>query len=239
MRFGDRQVTLGQVPNNGAPMQPTLIITRPAPDGAKFAARFTDVRVVLSPLQRIDPVDAACSARGVIFTSANGVAQAERLGLISGPAWCVGDRTAQAATDAGFDAMSANGNAEDLLALILSDPPQFRVAHIRGRDARGDIAPRLRAKGIDCVDCIAYQQTPIPLTAEAIAAIEGAERLIIPLFSPRAAALLLDQVKLPDHADLIAISPAVAAVLGDHAIVADRPDGDAMYNATARRCAVL
>ena len=220
-------------------MQPTLIITRPAPDGAKFAARFTGVNVILAPLQRIDPVDANCSAQGVIFTSTNGVAQAKRLGLTSGNAWCVGNRTAQAATRAGFDAASAQGNAEDLLALILSDPPQFPIAHIRGRDARGDIAPRLRAKGIDCADCIAYQQTPIPLTAKAVAAIEGAERLIIPLFSPRAAALLLGQVKLPEHADLIAISPAVAAVLGNRAIVADRPDGDAMYDATARRCAAL
>ena len=136
-------------------MQPTLIITRPAPDGARFAADFTGVQVLLSPLQRIDPVDVVCAAKGVIFTSTNGVAQAERLGMTSGPAWCVGDRTAQVAKAAGFDAVSAGGDVEDLLKLILTDRPAFSLAHIRGRDARGDLAPRLRAAGIDCTDCIA------------------------------------------------------------------------------------
>lgn len=221
-------------------MQPTLIITRPAPDGARFAAAFEGVRVVLSPLQRIDPVVASCSAKGVIFTSTNGVAQAARLGLSSGPAWCVGDRTAQMANAAGFSAISAGGDVEDLLDLILSDPPDVPIAHIRGRDARGDLAPRLRAAGVDCDDCIAYEQAPIPLTAQARAAIGGSNRVIIPLFSPRAAQLLLDQIVLPPLVTCVAISQAVATVLSEHTvIVADRPDGAAMERATRQALATM
>ncbi|MCO4847362.1 MAG: uroporphyrinogen-III synthase [Yoonia sp.] len=221
-------------------MQPTLIITRPAPDGATFAAAFPRVRVLLSPLQRIDPVDVDCFAKGVIFTSTNGVAQAERLGMTSGPAWCVGDRTAQAAQAAGFDAVSAGGDVEDLLKLILTDCPAFPLAHVRGRDARGDLAPRLRAAGIDCADCVAYNQTPVPMTASARQAIDGAEPVIIPLFSPRAAALLLDQVTIKENVTLVAISKNVASALGQHrSILADRPDGPAMLEATKHALATL
>lgn len=221
-------------------MQPTLIITRPAPDGARFATAFTGVRVLLSPLQRIDPVGATCSARGAIFTSTNGVAQAERLGMTSGPAWCVGDRTAQAAHAAGFDAVSAGGDVEDLLKLILSANPEIPLAHIRGRDARGDLAPRLRAAGIDCADCIAYNQIPVPMTTEALAAINGADPVIIPLFSPRAATLLLGQVAMTDNVTLIAISKTVASALGDHrSILVDRPDGPAMLAASKHALATV
>jgi len=221
-------------------MQPTLIITRPAPDGARFAAAFTGVQVLLSPLQRIDPVDVLCAAKGVIFTSTNGVAQAERLGMTSGPAWCVGDRTAQAAKAAGFDAVSAGGDVENLLKLILSANPEVSLAHIRGCDARGDLAPRLRAVGIDCVDCIAYNQTPVPMTPDALRAINGRESVIIPLFSPRAATLLLGQVRLKKNVTLIAISKTVASVLGNHrAVLADRPDGPAMLAASKHALATV
>jgi len=240
LRFAYGQVTLGQVPNNGAPMQPVLLITRPAPDGARFARHFDGVRVVLSPLQRIDPVEAVCDAQAVVFTSTNGVAQAHRLGLSAVRAWCVGDRTAADARAAGFDAISARGTVEDLLELILAARPTIPIAHIRGRDARGDLAPRLRAAGIDCADCIAYAQTPLSLTAHAITAIEGADPVIIPLFSPRAATLLLGQVTLGPKVRLVAISQAVAkAALPHDAIVAAKPDGQAMLDATQSAIAAL
>jgi uroporphyrinogen-III synthase len=230
LRFVKGQVTLGQVSNNGDPMQPVLIVTRPAPDGARFAAQCGDMPVILSPLQRIDPIEANCTARGAIFTSSNGVAQAARLGLTSGPAWCVGDRTAQLARDAGFDAVSADGDVENLMALIFAAPPDVPVAHIRGNEARGDIGPRLRAAGIDCSDCIAYLQTPLDLTPSAITAIRGAHPVIIPLFSPRAARLLSEQIALGDHVTLVAISPAVAELCKARTVTAQRPNGQAMLD---------
>ncbi len=221
-------------------MKPTLIITRPAPDGARFAAAFGDLPVILSPLQRIDPVPATCDADEVIFTSTNGVLEAARLGLNTGRAWCVGDRTAQMARDAGFDAVSAQGNVEDLLRLILSDPPRMRLAHIRGKDARGDVAPRLNAAGVACADCIAYVQTPVPLHPDAIAAINGADPVIIPLFSPRAAVLLLENAVLGPHITCVAISTAVADVLGGVSVVtADQPNAEAMKTAVTSVIATL
>ncbi len=221
-------------------MQPTLLITRPEPGGARFAQAFSDINIILSPLQKVTPLDATCNAQGVIFTSENGVAQASRLGITSGPAWCVGNRTMQAAQNVGFDAISANGDAEDLLRLLLADPPDISVAHIRGGESRGDVGPRLRAAGVDCVDCVAYEQSPMALTPKAVAAIKGAEPVIIPLFSPRAAHLLLEQITIGPNIRFVAISQNVAEVVsGLNCLVAERPNGIAMIDATQRALAAL
>ncbi len=221
-------------------MKPTLIITRPVPDGARFArevATHIDVPTILSPLQEIVPLNAVCAAEGYLFTSSNGVAQASRSGLSAGPAWCVGDRTAQVARDAGFDAQSANGNAEDLIAMVLNQRPSIALAHIRGRAARGDIAARLSAAGIHCDDVIAYDQRAIALTKEARAAIEGANHVIIPLFSPRTGKLLVDQIKLESHIELMAISQATADALAPHHVmVVDAPNGAEMLVAVVNAC---
>ncbi len=237
------QVTLGSCANNGPKMKPVLIITRPAPDGERFAravAAQVDVSIVMSPLQEIIPVEARCDADEFVFTSTNGVVQAARLGLASGRAWCVGDRTAQVARDAGFDAVSAGGNVEDLLALILQQHPTQELVHIRGREARGDIAPRLTAAGVICRDVVAYEQSPVALTDLAIAVIEGGNPAIIPLFSPRAAVLLLEQVKIGPMVTLIAMSEAVADRLGDQQVmVANAPNGDAMLAQVVEVCRKL
>lgn len=218
----------------GGALTPHLIITRPEPDGIRFADEVrrvlgTDIPITLAPLMEIEPLPASTDAGGFVFTSTNGVAQAVRIGKSSGRAWCVGDRTAAVATAAGFDATSAKGTAEDLIAMIKADPPDGHIAHVRGEHARGDIGPRLRHAGIDCADVIAYTQAPNPLPQHAIALIEGSDPTIIPLFSPRATALLFDQAVPSPSAHLIAISDAAAAA---HKMqIVDRPDGKAMLQA--------
>lgn len=215
----------------GGALTPHLIITRPEPDGNRFAdevhgALGAQIPVTLAPLMQIKPLAASTEAEGFVFTSNNGVAQAQRIGKTSGRAWCVGDRTANAAARAGFDATSAKGTAEDLIAMIKADSPTGPIAHIRGQHARGDIGPRLRHAGIDCQDVIAYTQTPKPLPRHVISLIEGSDPTIIPLFSPRATALLFEQAAPAPSAQLIAIS--AAAAVGHRMQIADRPDGDAM-----------
>lgn len=216
-------------------MKPILIITRPEPDGARFAAAVREavaVDVILSPLMKIEPLYVECQADAVIFTSTNGVAQAERLGLKRGRAWCVGDRTAEMAREAGFDAVSAQGTVEELLALVLADAPKGMIAHIRGKEARGDLGSRLRAQGINCTDVIAYAQVAVPLNDAARAAIAGADPVVIPLFSPRSADLLVKQVKIGPQAKVLAMSDAVARMLPDVEVdVIARPDADAMHAA--------
>ena len=221
-------------------MKPVLIITRPAPDGPRFAGlvqEAVEVDVLLSPLLEIVPLAVDFQAGEVIFTSTNGVAQASRLGHRPGRAWCVGDRTAEMATAAGFDAISAHGTVEDLLALILAENPQGKLAHIRGKEARGDPGPRLRAAGIDCADVIAYVQKPVPLSSDARARIAGADPVIIPLFSPHSATLLVRQVKIGPNAIILAMSDAVAKMVLDRDVeVVPAPNGGAMLAAVIAHC---
>ena len=219
----------------GGRVGPHLIITRPDPDGTRFADQLRaqlgpDVHVIMAPLMQILPLDVQIDAQGFIFTSTNGVAQAVRLGRMTGPAWCVGDRTTDAATAAGFAAKSAKGTAEDVIALVKSEAPTGRIAHVRGEHARGDVGPRLRAAGIDCVDVIAYTQSPIDLPADVVDLIEGAEPIIIPLFSPRATALLMSQATLGPNVQMVAISRQTAG--GHQMQIAETPDGHAMVRAT-------
>ena len=89
----------------------TLLLTRPQAQSREFAAaldaalpgRFT---CVISPLLRITPVAGdldLTGAQGILFTSANGVAQfVERSSDRTLPAWCVGAITAEDAFDWGF-----------------------------------------------------------------------------------------------------------------------------------------
>ena len=188
------------------------------------------ISTVFSPLNKIVALDATASAEGFAFTSSNGVAQASRLGITGGVAWCVGDRTAQIAREAGFDAKSAAGNVEDLLECITKDKPRIRLAHIRGYDSVGSLAQRLNERGISCEDVVAYAQKPLPIALHVVELIKGEAPVVIPLFSPKATERLFQSVKPGSGAVLIAISKA--ASMSYEMQIAERPDGQSMLNAT-------
>ena len=161
-------------------------------------------------------------------------AAAGRLSGLPRLAWCVGDRTAQAARTAGFDARSAAGDAEALVASILTAAPPGPLLHLRGRDSRGAIAPRLTAAGIATDELVVYAQEPQPLTDAARTVLQGDGPVIVPLFSPRTA-----QIFAATHPKarlfIAALSPAVLAALGDvrveQATMATRPDAEALLQA--------
>lgn len=229
--------------NNGAPMTPTLIVTRPAAQGTSFAADIAarwggDLLIIQSPLLKIMPVAVQVNQPdAVIFTSANGVTCAEALLLPRGiPAWCVGAKTAQIARDAGFDPITGPGDAQGLVDEIIAAAPKGRMAHIRGQHARGDIATQLNAAGLRCEDVVAYHQSPLPLSPQARLAIAATEPLIFPLFSPRTAAILNKQGPFVAPVYVVALSEAVKDVVDRHIVtamhVATRPDNAAMIDKT-------
>jgi uroporphyrinogen-III synthase len=203
-----------------------VLVTRPLADGRAFAAALSDrfgtrVRPVLAPLMALKVLTPALPPgpfAGVIFTSAAGVEAALRFKPdLPQQAWCVGRKTAERATGAGFHARSADGDADALVAAILADPPLGRLVHLSGEDTRGEVAKRLVSAGIETVSVTIYRQDPQPLTPEAAALLARADPVILPLFSPRSAALFLAAMPPDSRASLhvVAMSAAVADAARD------------------------
>ncbi|CAN1562255.1 HemD Uroporphyrinogen-III synthase [Paracoccaceae bacterium] len=231
-----------------------VLLTRPEARSLAFAAaldvHFGDrLRCVMAPLMApriLSPSLPEGHFDAVIFTSATAVEAARKLGVpLPTRAFCVGARTAVAARAAGFVASSAGGDAGDLVAAILSDPARGRLLHLRGQDSTGDVAERLTAHGITTIPVIVYGQDPQPLTSEATGLLQDPAPLILPIFSPRSAALL--SAALPEttraRLHIAAMSAAVAKAAfvmpNDVLVIARQPDAEGMLEAVGTLLADL
>ena len=232
------------------PAAPVVLITRPEPDGAAFAEALRRAapgpwRAVLAPLVRIVPQAVPDPPERVelILTSRNAVHAWRRSGIPPAmrgrAAWCVGEATARAAREAGLVPVAAGegpaNGADALVARIVERRPRAPLLHLRGEHARGEVAARLRAAGLDAAEAVVYRQEALGLDPRARAALAGAT-VIAPVFSPRAAALLSraapDASPAAIHA--VALSGAVAEALAlprARVTVSKRPDAEAMIEA--------
>ncbi|MCH2094058.1 MAG: uroporphyrinogen-III synthase [Rhodobacteraceae bacterium] len=133
----------------------------------------------------------------LIFTSGAGVASYQALGgLPDFECYTVGATTARAAEAAGFSPISAEGDADALVALLCGETPPSPLLHIRGTYSRGAVAARLSAAGIPCQEAILYDQPSQAASPEALRRLAAKHTVIAPLFSPRTASLFAD---LPMH----------------------------------------
>ncbi len=155
---------------------PVLLLTRPAAQSARFLHECEDglgrpVKAVISPIMGIEPRTLTVDPRrfaGVVFTSENAVTALGRPDWSRGvTAWCVGRRTADAAAAAGFTALSAEGDAQALLARILADRPEGPLLHLGGAHLASDIAAELTQSGVPAETVVVYDQVAVPLTTEA------------------------------------------------------------------------
>lgn len=226
-----------------------VLLTRPEAEAKAFAdglvRRFGDrLRPVVAPLMAVDylaPYLPPGPFAGVIFTSPTGVAAAVRLARdLPRVAWCVGRKTAERATAAGFHARTPEGDATQLVAAIRSDPPDGRLLHLRGEDTRGEVAQKLNSAGIVTESVIIYRQLARPFPPEGRALLMADGPVILPLFSPRSAALFATERPRDMRAGLwlVAMSQAVAEAARDvprHALdLAEQPDARAMLDAVGR-----
>lgn len=218
-------------------MAPTLLITRPNPAASKFAAQARRVlgrecEIVLSPLMRMEHVGGVPDLAGfhaLIFTSRNGVeALAAATGDRSLPCYTVGDATCRAAQDAGFQAVSAQGDVLDLLNLIEANRAPGPFLYVRGEHATADVTGALRDKGKAAFDVVAYRQVAQPISDEAQALLGRARPVLLPLFSPRSARLFFDKGPFEAPVFAAAISPNVAEMIPPDAVrqveIAGRPN---------------
>ena len=222
-----------------------VLLTRPAAQSQAFAQALADrygaaVAPVIAPVMAIEWVEPAAlpGAETLIFTSTNGVDGLRRWWRGPGPAWCVGARTAAHAARAGIDVL---GHAPDAEGLVRSLSREGRGAffHARGRHVASDIAGGLQQAGHDVRTAVVYDQVQQALGRRAVALLRGEAPVIVPLFSPRSAALVVAQAGSPGRGPVpICISPAVFAVLpgsiADRARIAARPDAEALIDAIGR-----
>lgn len=233
-----------------------VLITRPEPQASRFAADLSaacpQARPILAPLMQVEFLPVTLPAdpfAALVLTSETAAEAAGRLReqALSLPklALCVGDRTARSARRHGFEAVSAEGAAEDLVALILSRPDHGRLLWLRGKDHAYDLGAALAKAGRRLLALPAYQQNALPLAPDALAVLNRPGPVILPLFSPRSARLVA--AALPPHpaAEIwpVAISPralaALPAALQSRGSVAEAPDGPAMIRAIVGTMASL
>ncbi|MDK3017818.1 uroporphyrinogen-III synthase [Pseudodonghicola sp. IC7] len=221
-------------------------MTRPPDAADRFVAALDPalrarLALIRAPLMQIVPCQARIAlagVAGVIFTSANGVRFADlpAATIRSLPAYCVGRTTAEAAQDAGWQVVLTCPDADHLVAALTDARPVAPLLHLRGAHARGEIAGRLTAAGIETGAAVVYDQVLLPLSPAAQAALAGPEPVIVPLFSPRTARhfadICGDAARPAAPLFLGAISPAAAEPvenLGAAALeVAKTPDAAGM-----------
>jgi len=234
---------------------PAFLLTRPQPQSLRFAGQLRlalgEVAVTISPViepEWLTPALPDGRFGGIIFTSeaavtACAVMKASGVTLPE-TAWCVGDRTAQAARAIGFTAQSAGGDAGALTAMICAQSPPGPLLHLHGADTRGDVVGHLTRAGVPTTGVVVYRQQAKPLTQDARALLGGQGRVAVPLFSPRSAALLVTQLRtIPLRATLtfFALGQAVAAELGNSPrgphFVAAAPNAQALIACILQRFA--
>ena len=122
-----------------------LLMTRPLAAAERFVAGLPEaaragLQVIYAPLMEIRPAQAPVSldgVKGVIFTSANGVEAASRETAVRLTAYCVGERTAQAAAEAGWQASCLGRCAEELVRGVAQPAPRCAAAASARRPCTG------------------------------------------------------------------------------------------------------
>lgn len=210
-----------------------LLVTRPEPECERTAAllRARGHEVVLLPLLRIESiVDVELGVgpwAAALFTSANAVraiAAHRRFSELAGlPAYAVGRRTQAAAVAAGFaSVVSADGDLDDLIRLIVAKPPvaNLPVLYCAGQDRAGDLAGTLQSHGMRVETAIVYRSVIVrELTPDVRAAFAAGAIDAVLHYSARTAAAFAAAVTAAGITDLsihvrhLCLSDQVAAAL--------------------------
>jgi uroporphyrinogen-III synthase len=203
---------------------PRVLVTRSEPGASETGRRLADLcyAPIVEPVFAVEAISAELPPFDALaFTSANGVRAFARLNIRrDAPVFCVGDRTAEEARQAGFSRVqSADGDVAALAALIEARlPPGGRILHTGNEESRGDLAGTLSARGRPAAFVPTFRAMALLRPGPALAAhLEGRiafETILV--HSARAAAILADfasRARNPAPLDVAAISPAAVSPL--------------------------
>jgi uroporphyrinogen-III synthase len=239
-----------------------VLVTRPHPDDGVTAnaLRERGFEVLQAPMLRFEPVpfhdDADANYGAIIVTSANALrAIAPHLAgsrLLKLPLFAVGEHTASAARDAGFEeVMTGKGDAAALREQVAASvkSKQLKKAstllYLAGADLARDLSGELGEKGFTVVTHTTYRMVPASSLPREICDAFVANRIEAVLhYSRRSARAFLDAARsggveisalaLPQ----CCISPAVASILRDagatQVTAAVTADENALFEALSR-----
>jgi uroporphyrinogen-III synthase len=239
-----------------------VLVTRPQPDdeATAVALRARGFEVLTAPMLRFEPVafqddtDAAYGA--VIVTSANALRgiepHLENSRLLALPLFAVGERTADAARDAGFEkVISADGDAAGLRDCVLASvkTKELKKAspllYLAGADLARDLAGELGERGFTVVTHTTYRMAPVSSLPREICDAFAAHRIEAVLHYSRRSARAFLQAARAGGVEISAlaipqccISAQVATVVRDagatQVVVAATPDENALLEALDR-----
>jgi uroporphyrinogen-III synthase len=186
-----------------------VLITRPEPDATRTAQslRSRGHEVIVAPLLRTEAIAADVSGdfAAVLMTSANAArsiaAHPQFASLRSLPVLAVGDRTADAARQAGFAQVDSAAGALPDLVRLASRFAGRRLLYLAGEDRAGDLAAELARHRVTVDTAVIYRAVAAEaLPAEAAQAL-AAGRIDAALhYSRRSAETLL---RLAERAGLL------------------------------------
>jgi uroporphyrinogen-III synthase len=211
-----------------------VLVLRPEPGATATVrrARARGLDAIGIPLFEIEPVPWKAPEPnrfdGLLLTSANAVRGAgDRLHSLRGlPVYAVGEATADAAREAGFDIKSVGEDGID--RLLHSIEPELKLLHLCGEHRK---APSDPTQQIIAVTVYRASERDADLTA-----VRDAVALV---HSPRAARRLAELVGDRDQIAIAAISEAAASAAGNgwqSVHFAESPNDDALLALAARLC---
>lgn len=177
-----------------------VLITRPEPDATLLAHQCAErnLETIVSPIMEIRAIPDLVlpgDAGAIAFTSANGVRMVPNGIARDLPAFCVGAATAHAAEKAGFEQVfTAKGDVDALAETINAhrDVLVGPVVHIAGTRRAGDLVAALASQNISAIRLVAYETNEASsLPNDIKIALSAGGPLLVPLYSPRTAALFV------------------------------------------------
>jgi uroporphyrinogen-III synthase len=239
-----------------------VLVTRPHPDNEATAAslRARGFEALLAPMLRFEALtfqdDSDTRYGAVIVTSANALRGFGKLPagqrLLKLPLFAVGEHTAAAARDAGFDkVISANGDATALREAVLAGVKAKQLKrtspllYLAGADLARDLAGDLGERGFTVVTQTTYRMIPVTSLPREVADGFAAHQIKAVLhYSRRSARAFLEAARsagVEISALAVAqccISDAVASIVRDagatQVLTARTPDENAVLDLLTR-----
>ena len=217
-----------------------VIVLRPEPGATETVRRASErgLDAISLPLFEIEPISWSSpdpdSFDALLLTSANAVRWGG-IGLCAFrqlPVHAVGETTAQAAVEAGFEVASTGESGVD--ELLASLDPNLRLLHLCGEDRR---VPAIQHSSIVAISV--YRSKQLPSRTE----LGQAEGSVVLVHSPRSGqrfAQIVDELGLDrERICIAAISPAAEEAVGRGwaaSEAAERPNDDALLALALRLC---